>query len=62
MAVRPVTQAKNTAAALLRVAREAGWARAEFEIKPDGSVTVGVGMTNPEGSDDFMNAELRMGK
>lgn len=62
MAVNPVTQARNTVAALIREARAAGWVRAKFEIKPDGSVTVDAGMTDPEGGDDFMNADLRMGK
>lgn len=62
MALSPVTQARNTVAALMREARAAGWARAKFEIRPDGSVTVDAGMTDPEGGDDFLGVDLRMGK
>jgi len=54
--------ARNTVVALLREAREAGWVRAKFEIKPDGSVTVDAGMTTLEGGDDFLASDLRMGK
>ena len=61
-APRPTTQAKSTVAALLRDARAAGWMRARIEIKPDGSITVDAGMTDPEGGDDFLNSDLRMGK
>lgn len=59
---RPSTQAKSTVAALLRDARAAGWMRARFEIKPDGSITLDAGMTDPEGGDDFTSGDLRMGK
>ena len=59
---RPITQAKNAVAALIREARAAGWVRAKFEIKPDGSVTIDAGMTDPEGGDDFLGTDLRMGK
>lgn len=59
---KPETIAKNTAAALLREARQAGWVRARFEIKPDGSVTIDAGMVGVEESDDFLNSDLRMGK
>ncbi|WIY24538.1 hypothetical protein [Parasedimentitalea psychrophila] len=58
----PQTMARNTVIALLREAREAGWVRAKFEIKPDGSVTVDAGMTTQEGGDDFLASDLRMGK
>jgi len=54
--------ARNTVIALLREAREAGWVRAKFEIKPDGSVTVDADMTTQEGGDDFLASDLRMGK
>ena len=57
-----IEDAKSTVAALLRDARAAGWMRARFEIKPDGSITVDAGMTDPEGGDDFLNSDLRMGK
>jgi hypothetical protein len=56
------TNAKNTAATLMREARAAGWVRARFEIKPDGSVTVDAGMVDLDAADDFLNSELRMGK
>lgn len=62
MASRSVTQARTTAATLIREARAAGWARARSEIKPDGSVTIDVSMAAPEGGDDFLNTDLRMGK
>lgn len=58
----PHTQAKQIATALIRETRAAGWARAKFEIKPDGSVTVDAGMVEPDGGDDFLSSELRMGK
>ncbi|WP_299842156.1 hypothetical protein [uncultured Roseovarius sp.] len=60
--LNPQTAAKNTAAALLREAREAGWLRAKFEIRPDGSVSVDAGMSEPEGGDDFLSSDLRMGE
>lgn len=60
--LRPYTAAKQTVSSLLREAREAGWARARFEIKPDGSVTVDAGMAELEAVDDFLNGDLRMGK
>lgn len=59
---RPYTAAKQTISALLRDARDAGWSRARFEIKPDGSVTIDAGMIDAEPIDDFLDAELRMGK
>ncbi|WP_323717314.1 hypothetical protein [Paracoccus aminovorans] len=62
MAIHPVTHAKNIAAALIRETRAAGWVRAKFEIRPDGSVTIDAGMTDPEGGDDFLSTDLRMGK
>lgn len=62
MARDPATHARNTVAALMREAREAGWRRAKFEIKPDGSVTIDAAMADPEGGDDFLNTGLRMGK
>ncbi|QOL81090.1 hypothetical protein [Pseudooceanicola spongiae] len=58
----PQTQAKNTVAALIREARAAGWVRARFEIRPDGSVTVEANMIDQEGGDDFLESELRMGR
>ena len=58
----PQTIARQTMAALLREAREAGWARIKGEIKPDGSVSVDAGMTEPEGGDDFLSGDLRMGE
>lgn len=60
--LNPQTAAKKTAAALLREAREAGWLRAKLEIRPDGSLTVDAGMTEPEGGDDFLSNDLRMGE
>ena len=62
MTARTHTIAKNTVAALMREARAAGWVRARFEIKPDGSVTVDAGMVDPDAADDFLTSELRMGK
>lgn len=61
MAVSPQNQAKTTAAALLREARAAGWARARCEIKPDGSITIDAGMIDLETRDDFLSSNLRMG-
>ena len=46
----------------MRDARDAGWVRAKFEIKPDGSVTVDAGMGEPSGGDDFLEGDLRMSK
>jgi len=54
------TTARQAASALIREAREAGWLRARFEIKPDGSVTVDAGMAEPDSSDEFLNGDLRM--
>ena len=61
---KPHTFAKQTASALIRETREAGWLRAKFEIKPDGSVTVDAGMTeqNDEDDDNFLSGDLRMTK
>ena len=61
MATSPQSQAKNTVAALMREARAAGWVRARFEIKPDGSVTIDAGMLDPESRDDFFSPNLHMG-
>jgi hypothetical protein len=61
MSKTPQTHAKTTVAALMREARAAGWARARFEIKPDGSITIDAGMIDPESRDDFLSANLRMG-
>lgn len=55
------TKAKQAVSSLLRDAREAGWNRARFELKPDGSVTVDAGMDIPSGGDDFLVSDLRMG-
>jgi len=49
-------------AALIREARDAGWARVKGEIKPDGSVTVDAGMLDADMADDFLASDLRMGK
>jgi len=62
MARAPAIDARNTVAALIREAREAGWRRAKFEIKPDGSVTIDASMADPEGGDDFLGTDLRIGK
>lgn len=62
MAISPHAKATNTARALIREARAAGWDRAKIEIKQDGSVIVDAGMADPEGADDFLNSDLRMGK
>jgi Tfp pilus assembly protein PilW len=56
------TSARQAAVLLIREAREAGWLRAKFEIKPDGSVTVDAGMVEPEAQDDFLSSDLRMGE
>ncbi|WP_076531728.1 hypothetical protein [Roseovarius nanhaiticus] len=57
---RPQTAAKRAVAALLRETREAGWVRAKFEIKPDGSVTIDAAMSDAEPLDDFLENDLRM--
>lgn len=54
--------AKQTVASLLRDAREAGWLKASFEIKPDNSILVVAEMTDQDGADDFLSGDLRMGK
>ena len=59
---RPQTVAKQAVAALLREAREAGWLRARFEIKPDGSVTVDAVMSDSDAADEFLSSDLRMGR
>jgi len=41
------TKAKQAVSSLLKDARDAGWSRAKFEMKPDGSVTVDAGMGDP---------------
>lgn len=56
------TKAKQAVSSLLKDARDAGWSRAKFEMKPDGSVTVDAGMGDPAGADDFLEGDLRMGK
>ncbi len=59
---RPQTQARQHAVALIQAARNAGWARARFELKPDGTTVVDACMADPEDGDDFLNTDLRMGK
>jgi len=56
------TKAKQAASAFIREAREAGWQRAKFEIRPDGSVVVDANMIATESGDDFLNSNLRMGE
>ena len=56
------TKAKQAASAFIRDAREAGWQRAKFEIRPDGSVVVDANMIATESGDDFLNSNLRMGE
>ncbi len=56
------TKAKQAASAFIREAREAGWQRAKFEIKPDGSVIVDANMVAREAADDFLNSDLRTGE
>ncbi|WP_288960761.1 hypothetical protein [uncultured Sulfitobacter sp.] len=51
-----------TKASVQTKARQAGWQRAKFEIKPDGSVIVDANMVAPEAADDFLNSDLRMGE
>lgn len=58
----PQTQAKQNAVALIQAARDAGWVRARFELKPDGTTIIDASMAEPEAADDFLNTELRMGK
>jgi len=58
----PPTKARETVAKLLKVAREAGWARARCELQPDGTTIIDASMTDSDGGDDFLDADLRMGK
>lgn len=58
----PHTIARQTMAALIREARAAGWARVKGEIKVDGSVTIDAAMADPDADDDFLSADLRMGR
>lgn len=62
MARHPQTQARQNAVALLQAAREAGWARARFELKPDGTTVIDASMAEPDGGDDFLSGDLRMSK
>ncbi len=55
-------KAKQAASAFIRDAREAGWQRAKFEIRPDGSVIVDANMVAADVADDFLNGDLRMGE
>lgn len=59
---RPQTQARQNAVALIQAAREAGWARARCELKPDGTTVIEASMVDPDGNDDFLASDLRMGK
>ena len=59
---RPQTQARQNAVALIQATREAGWARARFELKPDGTTVIDASMADPDGGDDFLTNDLRMGK
>jgi hypothetical protein len=59
---RPQTQARHNAVALIQAAREAGWARARFELKPDGTTVIDASMVDPDGGDNFLASDLRMGK
>jgi len=58
----PQTQAKITAAALIREVRAAGWARAKLEISPDGSVKIDADMSDLESNDNFLDRDLKMSK
>lgn len=59
---RPQTQARQNAVALIQAAREAGWVRARFELKPDGTTVIDASMVDPDGGDDVLASDLRMGK
>lgn len=61
MAKSTRTVARETALAILREARSAGWLRARVECKPDGSVILDAAMFDVLDQDDFENVELRMG-
>lgn len=58
---RPQTQARQNAVALIQATREAGWARARFELKPDGTTVIDTSMSDADDGDDFLNGDLRMG-
>lgn len=58
---RPHTQARQNAVALLRAARDAGWMRARFELKPDGKTVIDTSMIDKDSTDDFLSGELRIG-
>lgn len=57
----PHSVQRKTAATLLAAARNAGWARVTFNLRPDGSVTIDAGMVDDETRDDFDSANLKMG-
>lgn len=59
---RPQTQARQNAIALIQAARDAGWSRARFELKPDGTTVIDASMADATVQDDFLSADLRMGK
>lgn len=59
---RPQTQARQNAVVLIQAAREAGWVRARFELKPDGTTVIDASMLDADGGDDFLSGDLRMGK
>jgi hypothetical protein len=58
----PETNARNIAAALIREARTAGWARVQAKISTDYSVTIDASMVDPDDADDFLGDDLRMSK
>ncbi|MCV6595959.1 MAG: hypothetical protein OIF40_02580 [Mangrovicoccus sp.] len=60
--VQSRSKAKQVVSALISEARKAGWLRAKFEIRPDGSVTIEAAMTEDLDEDDFFFADLRMNK
>ncbi|WP_420344996.1 hypothetical protein [Paenirhodobacter sp.] len=61
MADSPHSSAKKAAMSFIREAREVGWARVRFSLRPDGTVDVDLSMIDQEGGDDFLDADLRMG-
>ncbi len=62
MSTSPQTKARQTAIALVKEAKAAGWLRAVIKCKPDGTVQLDASMSVYEGDDNFNTDDLRMGE
>jgi hypothetical protein len=62
MATSPQRKAANIAEFLQQRARSSGWQTAKTEIRLDGTVLIEVSMGQGDSDDDFLDADLRVGK